>query len=148
MRTILFCLSITAFLACDNGPKSVETDMINIPDPNASSEELPQITFEQSSFDFGTIAEGEFVKHTFEFENTGNSPLVLTNVSSTCGCTVMKDWPKEPIAPGNDGEIVVEFNSENRSGVQNKTITVVANTYPAKTPITLTGTVVGAQTNQ
>lgn len=148
MKKTLFCLSMVALLSCDNGPTSVETDMINIPDPSASAQNLPEILFEESTFDFGTIAEGEFVKHTFEFENTGDAPLVLTNVSSTCGCTVMKDWPKEPIAPGDEGNIVVEFNSENRQGVQNKTITVVANTYPAKTPITLTGTVVGAQSNQ
>lgn len=148
MRTILSSLCIFFLMSCDNGPRSVETDMINIPAPDASAENLPVIAFEESTFDFGTIAEGEFVKHTFQFENTGDAPLVLTNVSSTCGCTVMKNWPKEPIPPGSEGEIVVEFNSENRQGVQNKTITVVANTYPAKTPITLTGTVVGAQPNQ
>ena len=133
-------------MACDNGPKTIDTDMINIPDTTSlANEDLPVIEFDEVLFDFGTIAEGQFVSHSFAFENTGDTPLVLTSVSSECGCTVMKNWPREPIAPGNEGTIEVEFNSTDRDGQQNKKITVVANTYPAKTQLTLKGIVVGPQ---
>ena len=136
----------TSILACTDKPSHIETDMINIPGPNGPENgEQPAIEFEESEFDFGTIAEGEVVNYTFSFENTGDAPLVLTSVTSQCGCTVMKSWPKEPLAVGEEGTIDVEFNSTGRDGQQNKKITVVANTYPAKTYLTIKGVVVGPQ---
>jgi len=146
---LLLCLALCAiFTACNNAPSNIETDMINIPGPNGPEDvDQPAITFEESELDFGTIAEGETVKYKFKFENTGDAPLVLTSVTSQCGCTVMKNWPKEPLAVGEEGTIDVEFNSTDRDGQQNKKITVVANTYPAKTQLTIKGVVVGPQTN-
>jgi hypothetical protein len=85
------------------------------------------ITWEKSTHDFGSITEGEKVSHTFKFTNTGNAPLVLTNVEVTCGCTTPKGWPRDPIAPGSSGELTVAFNSAGKSGIQNKVITVVSN---------------------
>ena len=57
------------------------------------------MTFEEVAYNFGTVKEGDIVNHTFDFVNTGNVPLLITNAKSTCGCTV-PDWPKEAIAPG------------------------------------------------
>jgi len=71
---------------------------------------------------------------------------VISNVHSTCGCTVGKDWPKRPIPPGESGSIDVVFDSEGRNGRQEKTVTVVANTTPPSTVLTLTGEVVGPAT--
>ncbi|WP_306643621.1 DUF1573 domain-containing protein [Sanyastnella coralliicola] len=146
MRYLLI-ISLAVFLfACESSDDGVNTDMINIPS-SASGEgadtKLPEITFDVPEFDYGTIAEGEVVRHNFEFENTGDAPLLISKVESTCGCTVMKDWPKEPIQPGENGEIVVEFNSSKREGSQRKKITVLANTVPTKNLIYMTGVVVG-----
>jgi hypothetical protein len=101
---------------------------------------LPKMTFEESIFDFGTVNEGDQVKHTFKFENTGKVALIINNAKSTCGCTVPK-WPKHPIAPGEHGEINVVFNTENKPNYQEKPISITSNTYPNKTVVKLKGKV-------
>lgn len=86
----------------------------------------PVITFGESSKDFGDITQGDKVEHTFKLENTGNAPLVISNVAATCGCTVPK-WPKEPIAPGKTAEIKVSFNSAGKMGQQNSVVRIYSN---------------------
>ncbi|SFB85484.1 Protein of unknown function [Flexibacter flexilis DSM 6793] len=86
----------------------------------------PYITFEQPTRDFGDIVQGEKVSHTFKFQNAGTQPLIISNVQTTCGCTV-PEWPKEPIPPGNTGLISATFNSANKSGIQQKVITIYSN---------------------
>lgn len=86
----------------------------------------PEITFEEEKFGFGDIHQGDVVEHVFPFENTGNEVLIITNVQTTCGCTA-PNWPRDPIAPGQTGEIKVVFNSTGKMGRQNKVITVVSN---------------------
>lgn len=93
---------------------------------NEEKVEGPQITFVESTHDFGDIEQGTKVNHVFEFENSGTEPLVLSNVLTTCGCTATS-WPREPIAPGEGGEIAVSFNSAGKMGKQNKVVTVVSN---------------------
>jgi len=87
----------------------------------------PVITFEKKTHDFGTIYQGDKVEQTYKFTNTGNEPLVITNVQVTCGCTTPKGWPREPVPPGGKGEITIGFNSAGKMGVQNKTVTIVSN---------------------
>lgn len=142
MRIFLFALCFVGLAACNNTPEEVTVDMINFPDEN-SDVEMPEIKFEEEVYDFGKVAEGELVNHTYIFKNTGDAPLVLTAVETTCGCTAAKTWPKEPIAPGEKGSIDIQFNSDKRVGTQNKSITVVANTRPSKTVLALRGEVVG-----
>ena len=77
-------------------------------------------------------------RHTFVFTNTGTEPLVISNAKGSCGCTVPK-WPQEPIAPGETGEISVEYKPAGQSGVQTKFVTITANTNPATTQLTITG---------
>lgn len=84
------------------------------------------ISFENTKHDFGTITEGEIVKHSFRFKNAGTNPLLISNAVASCGCTV-PSYPKEPIPPGGEGDIVVEFNSTNRVGIQNKNVLVYSN---------------------
>ncbi len=86
----------------------------------------PVMSFEKAKHDFGDIFQGDKVEHVFEFENTGNEPLIITNVQITCGCTA-PEWPKDPVAPGQSGKIKVVFNSTGKIGRQNKVITVVSN---------------------
>ena len=87
----------------------------------------PVITWEKSVFDFGDVVQGDKVEHTFKFKNTGNEPLIITNVQVTCGCTTPKGWARDPIAAGQSGEITVAFNSLGKFGKQNKVVTVVSN---------------------
>ena len=95
-----------------------------------------KISFSETSFDFGEITQGDKVTHIFEFENTGNEALVLSNVQTTCGCTA-PEWPREPIAPGKSGSIKVVFNSTGKIGMQNKVITIMSNAVnsPARVKI-------------
>ena len=86
----------------------------------------PVITFEESSKDFGDIKQGDKVAHTFKLENTGNAPLIISNVAATCGCTV-PSWPKEPIAPGKTAQIKVSFNSAGKMGKQNSVVRIYSN---------------------
>lgn len=89
----------------------------------------PQFSFEEEMHDFGTIEEGTVAKHDFVFTNTGDAPLIITNAQGSCGCTV-PEWPREPIAPGEQGKIHVEFSSQGRGGNQTKQVTLSANTEP------------------
>lgn len=90
---------------------------------------VPAIAFGEEMHDFGTIKEGEVVEHVFKFTNTGDAPLIISSATASCGCTV-PEWPKEPIAVGEDGVIQVRFDSKNKPGIQNKTVTITANTFP------------------
>jgi len=84
-----------------------------------------EISFEEKVFDYGTITKGADGNHTFTFTNTGNSPLIIESVKSSCGCTVPKK-PEAPIAPGASGSIQVRYDTK-RLGVFRKTITVTTN---------------------
>ena len=94
---------------------------------NIVEKQGPIITFEKKSHDFGDIEQGDKVEHTFEFSNTGTEPLIITNVEVTCGCTTPKGWPRDPIAPGEKGELIVSFSSVGKIGRQNKPVVIVSN---------------------
>ncbi|MEZ4954576.1 MAG: DUF1573 domain-containing protein [Saprospiraceae bacterium] len=98
------------------------------------------VTFAESEFNFGTVKAGEKVQHAYKFKNTGNEPLVISNAKGSCGCTV-PSWPKEPIGVGEEGEILVEFDSKGKNGNQTKTVTITANTDPPQTLIQIKGEV-------
>ena len=110
----------------------------NVPTPTGPTTTM---NFEETKFDFGDVDEGETVSHVYEFVNTGDEPLVISNAKGSCGCTVPK-WPKTPIPPGETGEIQVEFNSKGKSGKQTKRVTITANTDPAQTFLTISGNVI------
>lgn len=82
--------------------------------------------FSETSHDFGDIKQGDVVEHIFKYKNVGEGPLVITNIKASCGCTTPK-WTREPVAPGESGEIQVKFNSRGKMGLQNKTVTISAN---------------------
>ncbi len=93
-----------------------------------------KITFENTTHNFGDVSQGDKVTHTFKFKNSGNQPLIISNVLATCGCTATK-WTKEPVKPGESGQITVEFDSSGRSGKQNKVVTIISNTANPQTRI-------------
>jgi len=86
----------------------------------------PQIKFETEFYNFGTIAQGEKVSHVFKFRNIGSGQLVITDVTTSCGCTASK-YSIEPIAAGETGEVEVIFDSYGREGRQLKKISVWTN---------------------
>lgn len=104
---------------------------------------MPVMQLEQSHFNFNDITQGSKVSHDYKFKNTGKSPLIISNVLVTCGCTV-PEWPKSPIPPGKSGTIRVFFNSAGKFGIQNKTITILANTKYGRETIVFTANVVGS----
>lgn len=102
---------------------------------------VPIFQFEKETHDFGTLTEGEVGMTVFRFTNTGSVPLIISAAQGSCGCTV-PTWPEAPIAPGAEGEIEVRFNSENRVGSIDKTVTLTANTVPNTKVLRITGQVV------
>ncbi|GAB3906244.1 hypothetical protein GCM10028803_38300 [Larkinella knui] len=99
------------------------------------SDKMPKIVFADTGvYDFGDITEGDTVSRNFKFKNEGKFPLIINNINASCGCTT-PEWPKKPIEPGQESSIKVLFNSLGKRGVQNKTITVYANTDPAYTEL-------------
>ena len=84
-----------------------------------------KIEFKSETVDYGEIEKGSDGIRVFEFTNTGNAPLVISNVKSSCGCTIPKK-PEAPILPGKTGEIQVKYDT-NRVGTIRKAITVTSN---------------------
>ena len=97
---------------------------------SAQIEKGPKIEFSKETHDYGNIKYVGEPNCTFEFKNTGNEPLIITNAKGSCGCTV-PDWPKEPIAPGATGVIKVKYDT-NRPGPINKSVTISTNVATGK----------------
>lgn len=105
----------------------------------------PVITFEENEFNFQDIHQGDKVEHIFNFENTGDAPLIITNVQTTCGCTAT-NWEREPILPGAKSSIKVNFNSAGKMGRQNKVITIISNSVAPLNQIKITTNVLPPNT--
>ncbi|MEO6901519.1 MAG: DUF1573 domain-containing protein [Bacteroidia bacterium] len=97
---------------------------------------LPTIEFTEEKHDFGDIIAGEKVSYAFSFKNTGSVNLLINSAQGSCGCTV-PSFPKDPIKPGEKGLIDVVFNSEGKSGMVEKTITLVTNCKPSTKILTI-----------
>lgn len=106
----------------------------------ADPSSLGQFEFSEIEYDFGTIKEGAVVEHVFNFTNNGQAPLVISNITASCGCT-SPDWTKTPINPGDKGMVKVVFNSTAKSGAQAPTVTIQANTNPTVTRLRMKGSV-------
>lgn len=111
-----------------DGGTHVHEDENDIAKREKEMKALPKtvIAFDDTKHDFGTVTDGDVVKYAYHFKNAGTNPLLISKAVASCGCTV-PSYPKEPIPPGGEGEIVVEFNSTNRVGVQNKNVLVYSN---------------------
>lgn len=100
----------------------------------------PKISFEEASYAFGDITQGDVVTHVFNYENTGNEALVISNVRTSCGCTA-PDWSREPLAPGETAELTIKFNSRGKMGMQNKIITITSNAVNSTEQVKITANV-------
>lgn len=97
-----------------------------------------KMEFEESTYDFGEIKEGEIIEYKFKFRNDGESNLEIRNVTATCGCT-QPSFPFLPIAPGEEGYIGVTFNSTGKVGTQKPTVTVYSTAEPRTHKLYFTG---------
>ncbi|MBD1386305.1 DUF1573 domain-containing protein [Mucilaginibacter rigui] len=141
MKKLILCTLVAGllFTACNQSTQSTTTAAV-ADAGNVSATNAPVMKFEKETHDFGKIKEGDKVTYAFKFTNTGKSPLIIKDAVATCGCT-KPEWPKTPIQPGADGEIKVTFNSATKMGLQDKQITVTANTVPAQSMVHLIGEV-------
>ncbi len=127
MKKIVLLTAVLSLMACNNqtetvnGEKKISADIIG---------KLTDMKFEEESHDFGKIVQGEVVKYSFKFKNIGDNDLIIASATGSCGCTV-PNWPKQPIAPGKEGYVDVEFNSGGKAGKQDKTITMITNCDPS-----------------
>jgi len=129
----------------DNPAMNLAGDKKTRLEENITNAPTTTMTFTENSHDFGEVALKSSNEHIFKFTNSGDVPLVINNASATCGCTV-PEWPKEPIAPGADGEIKVVFKpKDNQAGsVQNKTVTIKANLPGGSTQLNISASVAKA----
>lgn len=130
----LYLIPLSLFTGCGEPKEKLPTDMVGIPataEEGIDRSELPEMKFEEEEFDFGTITQGEKVSHEFKFENTGDKDLIISNAYADCGCTV-PEVPRKPIAPGEESRIRVTFDSDKKSGIVTKTVTIVSNCIPNK----------------
>jgi hypothetical protein len=107
----------------------------------------PEFKFEVEEYNFGTVKQGDKVEYEFRFTNAGTEPLIISNVQSTCGCTV-PDWPKEPIQKNETKSIKVIFNSAGKMGLQNRPITIFSNAKTSPKVIHLKGNVEGTTASE
>lgn len=120
-------LGITAFSTAQT---ATETTSVK---ETVANENGAKIEFKSETIDYGTIEHNADGKREFEFTNTGNEPLVITNAKGSCGCTV-PTWPKEPIAPGASAVIKVKY-ATNRVGAFSKSVTLTTNAVNAATKV-------------
>lgn len=155
MRTLInyiVILSSVLFVSCGNksnetkeGEVRVSPDIVNNPE-TANGEIIdktggPKFDFEEITFDLGTVQSGESVTHEFKFKNSGDKDLIISQAKGSCGCT-QPEYPKDPIAPSDEGVIKVTFNSTGISGQITKNVTLIANTIPNTKVLTITGEVI------
>ena len=138
MRKFILIISVIFLTACGSQVSDLELRVAKLETEIASMRKgggstivpagaFPKFTFEQEEHNFGQIRDGDIVSHTFRFTNSGEAPLIISKATAACGCTVPQ-WPKQPIPVGGSGEIQVQFDSSNKPGMQNKVVTITANT--------------------
>jgi hypothetical protein len=109
-----------------------------------AQDKVAKIEFKSDTIDYGTIEKGSNGVRVFEFTNTGNAPLIVSNVTSSCGCTIPKK-PEGPILPGKTGQIEVKYDT-NRVNPIRKTITVISNADTPTVALKIKGDVIDSST--
>ncbi len=134
LKSLLFCLVLAVGFTSLNAQDIIPAEL--------APAELPttKFLFDETTYEFGTVLEGELVTHVFTFTNMGSEPLVIIDAKGSCGCTV-PSVPTESIAPGETASLTVQFNSKNKRGQRNQKVTITANTNPPQTYLYLTGKV-------
>ncbi len=129
----LSALCMVAFTSCkEDAASKIKSENVAVAaERDANAGDFPVIAFDKTEHDFGTIENGTPVETVFKYTNSGNSMLVVSNIKSTCGCTVPSNWTKE-VAPGETGEFAVKFNGKGNGNKVSKSITMTTNTEKGK----------------
>ena len=130
MKKVMLALCLAAGVATVNAQQKVAT-AVPTPAPQAAAakpvdKNAPMFKFTEETHDFGNLKEGDAAVYEFKFKNTGKEPLIITNASASCGCTV-PEWPKDPILPGKTSAVKVSFNTAGKNGPFNKTVYIQSN---------------------
>jgi hypothetical protein len=136
-KLFLGIIALSMLVACNNSNNQTADGAAST---TASAADAPVMKFEKETHDFGKIVTGDKVTYDFKFTNNGKSPLIIKDAIASCGCT-KPEWPTTPIKPGETGVIKVTFNSVGKMGLQDKQITITANTNPAQSLVHLIGEV-------
>lgn len=136
---VLMVCCVAGIISCKEEQKQekpedkglLSTDLVNNPQSAKGIDEelyenLPTMDFEDTVYNFGDVPEGEQVTHDFTFTNNGKTPLLISAATGSCGCTVA-DYPQEPVMPGESDVIKVLFNSVNKQGHVEKSLSVTTN---------------------
>ncbi len=99
---------------------------IEVTETSVATDGKPVMAFENEVHDFGNLKSGANANYSFKFTNKGDADLLITNAQGSCGCTV-PEYPKEPIKPGESGQIKVAYSSGSQQGQQSKTVTLTTN---------------------
>ncbi|RZL50854.1 MAG: DUF1573 domain-containing protein [Pedobacter sp.] len=139
-KVLVFAIAVLSFTACRQDKSETIEAKAEKASPSVLSDDAPKVKFEKLIYDFGTIEQGEKVHFDFKFTNTGKTPLIITDATATCGCTV-PEFPKTPVKPGESGTIKVVFDSSGKMGMQDKQVTLVSNANPEPEKLHLVGEV-------
>lgn len=144
-QILLLAIAAMTFASCQQNTAKTPAESTTATSTTAEGTGTPVaaadaavMTFDNGIYNFGKITTGEKVHYSYKFKNTGKSPLIISNATATCGCTI-PEVPKEPIQPGAEGEIKVVFDSMGKFGMQDKVITVTSNANPSVAELHLTG---------
>lgn len=143
-KYVLFFMAVITFVSCDVRRKVKVADGGTASMAEIALKDSTTVQIIDSLYNFGTATEGEKVTYNFRFKNSGKKPMVITNTSTSCGCTVTEK-PEKPILAGDTAFIKVVFNSKGKVGHNEKTITVLSNAKPAFPSLLLKGEVTAAK---
>ncbi|MBL4568786.1 MAG: DUF1573 domain-containing protein [Flavobacteriaceae bacterium] len=144
--TLSLLIAVLVFVSCDSKDATKKVNKANLIDAQKRDIDInkgaSEIKFDEVEYNYGTVTDGDIVEKVFTFTNVGKSDLIITNATSTCGCTV-PTWPKNtPIPPGGKSEIKVIFNTAGKGGgIQTKTVTLFTNTSAGREFVKVTGSV-------
>lgn len=142
---LIFAAVAAISLTSCNEKASAKIDEANLTaaaDRESVKADYPIMTFAEPEYDFGTVSEGTVVEKEYTFTNTGKAPLIIVNAKGSCGCTV-PTWTKEAVAPGENGTVLVKFNTAGKPDAQSKAVTIKTNTESGQEVITIKGFVSG-----
>ena len=149
-KLITLSIALLAFTFSNAQETSKISKKITTKTAKTTKSVLPKVegagmVFESETIDYGSVAANSDGKREFVFTNNGNKPLIITNATGSCGCTV-PSYSKEPIAPGAKGVIGVKYDTSRAGQPFTKTVTITSNASGAPSKVlTIKGTVLAAE---